>query len=173
MKPSLSISSRLAWVQGSTTSPDKLTDLLVRGIPKQDVLLLLMDGVYIDFLSRKITIPGEGCTLQQFAQNFADEVLDHAHALQDPPGWREADEYDYAERIEKLDFFSQVPYDDSRVELSSLFNKIVIENILQGAASRMRTKTLITDTKWHSLLWAPMPTVWAAASRAVPRSSHA
>jgi hypothetical protein len=125
---------RVRMGTGLKVITQKLTNLLDKGVPKQDVLLILMDGVYIDFLAREITIPCEGQTLQDFAINFADEVLDHAHALQDPPGWRVSDEYAYAEVIDGLDFFSQVPYDDSRVEFSTTFNRIVIENILQSAS---------------------------------------
>jgi len=61
-------------------------------------------------------------------------VLDHAHALQDPPGWQEANEFDYAELVEKYDFFSQVPYDETRVKHSALFNQSVVEHILHGAS---------------------------------------
>jgi hypothetical protein len=119
---------------GLTVIREKLKKLLQEGIPKQDVLLLLLDGVYIDFLSQEIHLPSGGDTLHEFAQNFADDVLDQAYALQDPPGWVEADEYEYAERLEKEEEFLQIPYDDTQIEYSSIFNRIVIENILQGAS---------------------------------------
>ncbi len=134
----------------------KLNKLLIYGIPKKDVLLLLMDGVYIDSLSYDINIPGEG-TLQQFGKDFADHVLDNAQAMQDPPGWHDAHEHGYAEAIEKTDFFAEISYDDSRVETSALFNKLVIEHILQGASVKDPYKNAYHGHKMHSPYWALMP----------------
>lgn len=119
---------------GLSRITEKLSDLLVQGVPKQDVLLLLLDGVYIDFLSRRITIPSEGCTLQQFAQDFADEVLDHAWALQDPPGWYTSDEHFYFSQLDKTDINDFVLYSDEKVEYSKGFNAVVLEHILAGAS---------------------------------------
>lgn len=112
---------------------EELSRLSHEGVAAQDLLLLLIDGTYIDFLSRDIRLQAGGAsaiTLQEFGQLFADEVLDHAQAFQDPVGWHEADEGYYARLL--ADRKPIVLYDDNKVETSQLFNEVVLEHILAG-----------------------------------------
>ena len=112
----------------------ELSRLSHEGVPAQDLLLLLIDGTYIDFVSRNVRLQSDGAsvtTLQEFGQLFADEVLDHALALQDPAGWHESNDAYYARLLS--DRKPVVLYDDSTVETSRLFNEVVLEHILSGS----------------------------------------
>jgi hypothetical protein len=113
-----------------------LTDLAHQGYAPQDLLLLLIDGTYFDFVSYKVKIPSTlgANTLQEFGAYYADEVLDYAQSIQDPPGWHEASEAHYSQLIDKIDPSNSLLYDESRVEWSRLFNEVVLEHIFNGAS---------------------------------------
>lgn len=116
------------------TIVDKFNQMLKDGIAKQDVVLLLLDGVFIDFLAEDIRIPDTGETLEDFIFYAGDEILDYAHAMQDAPGWKDADEDYYSYLIDKIDLLKDMPYDDSKVEYSKTFNEVVLEHIFNAAS---------------------------------------
>jgi hypothetical protein len=111
----------------------RLSNLSHEGTAPQDLLLLLIDGTYIDFVSYDVKLQSDGIsvqTLQEFGQLFADEVIDNAEGLQDPPGWHKANEIYYSRMLS--DYHAPVLYDDSRTETSRLFNEVVLEHIIDG-----------------------------------------